>query len=97
MGVNQRAELQLLWEAHQKASRPPAEDNEAWASLMEDDTFIAGVISSVLDPGQRLRADQRDILKRCLSDLDSCSHKLDGPSQAYASRLRAMAVEALDL
>lgn len=97
MGESQRAELRRLWETHQQASRPPAEDNEAWASLMEDDAFIAGVISSVVNPGQRLRVDQRDILKRCLANLDVVLPQLDGPSQAYAGLLRRMAVEALDL
>lgn len=92
-----KAELRRLWEVHRGASLPQAEDTEAWASLMEDDTFIAGVISSVLDPGQCLRADHRDVLKRCLADLDVVLPQLDCPSQAYADRLRGLAVKALDL
>lgn len=80
-----------------EATFPPADDTDTWARLVETDTYVAGIISSILDAGQRLRADQRETLERSVEVLDEIEPLLVGPPQAHAHLLRELAEMALAL
>ena len=91
MDESARHLLRDLWTEHQAAPVPAEDNGDAFAELMHNNTFVAGVVSTMVDVGQVLTPHHREVLKVCVASLDELVDDLGVESAAYAKRLSRMA------
>ncbi len=89
--------LRELWQEHVAAPFPASAHDVDDPPPELLDTEIAGLISSATASSGRLRHDQLDLLRRCLSDLDKLLPQLADDSRSDFLRLREMAALVLRL
>jgi hypothetical protein len=92
------ARVSGLWDEHLRARFPPRLTGEdvAGRDMVLLDADVAGCISTWLSNDGQLDVHRRDVLARCLDDLDHVLAALsDRDERAYFAQLRDMAALAL--